>query len=68
MLFAVFTGHKVEEALDFDLDDRLDDGWVAEDEELAKDVGSAEHDIEVVTWGDIRDVPGGSRNSFLGFR
>jgi len=51
------TGYKVEKALDFDLDDRLDDGRVAIDEQLAKDVGSAERDVKVIAWDDVLDVP-----------
>ena len=54
---AGLAGHKVEQALDLDLDDRLDDRRVAVDEELAEHVGGAQHHVKVVAWEHVLDVP-----------
>jgi len=57
VLFAVSRDIKSRKALDLDLDDRLDGCRVAVDEEFAEDIGSAQHNIEVVAREDVLDVP-----------
>ena len=51
------AGHKVEQALDLDLDDGLDDRRVAVHEELAEHVRRAQHHVKVVAREHVLDVP-----------
>ena len=62
------AGHKVEQALDLDLDDGLDDRRVAVDEELAEHVRRAQHHVKVVTREHVLDVPQDLVVVFLVFR
>jgi len=57
VLFAVSRDIKSREALNLDLDNRLDGCRVPVAGELAEDIGSEQHNIEVVARKDVLDVP-----------